>query len=100
MLDLVKFFTGKQRFPALPLNSTIVEAPFQQWGPNFIDDFKDNSTNGYRWILITIDYFIRWVEVIPTKKATEEVVMKFLEENIITRFGIHAKITTDNAKSL
>jgi transposase InsO family protein len=38
------------------------------------------------------------VEAIPTKKATEEVVMKFLEEKIITRFGVPAKITTDNAK--
>jgi transposase InsO family protein len=38
------------------------------------------------------------VEAIPTKKATEEVVMKFLEEKIITRFGVPAKINTDNAK--
>jgi hypothetical protein len=36
------------------------------------------------------------VEAIPTKKAMEEVVMEFLEENIITRFGVPAKITTDN----
>jgi transposase InsO family protein len=34
----------------------------------------------------------------PTKKATEEVVMNFLEDRIITRFGIPSKITTDNAK--
>jgi hypothetical protein len=38
------------------------------------------------------------VEAIPTKKTMEEVVMKFLEENIITRFGVPTKITTDNAK--
>jgi transposase InsO family protein len=35
---------------------------------------------------------------IPTKKATKEVVMKFLEEKIITRFSVPTKITTDNAK--
>jgi transposase InsO family protein len=35
----------------------------------------------------------------PTKKATKEVVMKFLDEKIITRFGVPAKITTDNAKA-
>jgi hypothetical protein len=93
-----QFFTRKQRLPALPLKPVIVEAPFQQWGLDFIGEFKDNSSNGYRWVLTATYYFTRWVEAIPTKKATEEVVMKFLEEKIITRFGIPTKITTDNAK--
>jgi hypothetical protein len=39
------------------------------------------------------------VESIPTNKEMEEVMMKFLEEKIITRFGAPAKITIDNAKS-
>jgi hypothetical protein len=39
-----------------------------------------------------------WVESIPKNKSTEEVVMNFLEERIITRFGVPSKITTDNAK--
>jgi transposase InsO family protein len=77
----------------------VVEAPFQQWGLDFIGEFKDNSSNGYRWILTATDYFTRWVESVPTKKAIEEVVMKFLEERIITRFGVPSKITTDNAKA-
>jgi mannose-6-phosphate isomerase class I len=65
-----------------------VEAPFQQWGLDFIGEFKENSSNGYRWVLTATDYFTRWVEAIPTKRATEEVVMNFLEERIITRFGV------------
>ena len=77
----------------------VVEAPFQQWGLDFIGEFKDISSNGYRWILTATDYFTRWVESIPTKKATEEVVMNFLEDRIITRFGAPSKITTDNAKA-
>jgi hypothetical protein len=62
---------------------------------DFIGEFKENSSNGYRWVLTTTDYFTRWVEAIPTKKATKEVVMKFLEETIITRFGVPTKITTN-----
>jgi transposase InsO family protein len=77
----------------------VIEAPFQQWGLDFVGEFKDNSSNGYRWILTATDYFTRWVESIPTKKATEEVVMNFLEDRIITRFGVPSKITTDNAKA-
>ena len=76
----------------------IVETPFQQWGLAFIGEFKDNSSNGYQWILTAIDYFTIWVEIVPTKKATEEVVMNVLEKRIITRFGAPAKITTNNDK--
>ena len=45
------------------------------------------------------DYFTKWVEAIPTKKATDKVVMDFIESNIITIFGAPTKITTDNAKA-
>jgi transposase InsO family protein len=94
-----QYFTGKPKLPAQPLKPVVVEAPFQQWGLDFIGEFKENSSNGYRWILMATDYFTRWVESIPTKKAIEEVVMNFLEDRIITRFGIPSKITTDNAKA-
>jgi hypothetical protein len=47
---------------------------------DFIGEFKDNSSNGYWWILKATDCFTRWVEYIPTKKATKEVAMNFLEE--------------------
>jgi hypothetical protein len=77
----------------------VVEAPFQQWGLDFIGKFKDNSSNGYSWVITATDYFTKWVEVIPTKSATEKVVMDFLEDKIITRFGVPSKIVTDNAKA-
>jgi len=41
----------------------------------------------------------KWVEAISTKAATNQVVMDFLEDKIITRFGVPAKIVTDNAKA-
>lgn len=42
-------------------------------------------------------YFTKWIEAIPTKKADRQVVMKFLTENIFTRFGCPTKLVTDNA---
>jgi hypothetical protein len=77
----------------------MVEAPFQYWGLDFIGKFKDNSSNGYSWVIIVTDYFTKWVEAIPTKSAIEKVVMDFLEDKIITRFGVPSKIVTDNAKA-
>ena len=46
-----------------------------------------------------MDYFTKWVESIPTKKATNKVIIDFLEDKIITRFGIPAKITNGNANA-
>ena len=94
-----QLFTGKQKLAALPLQPVIVEAPFQHWGLDFIGKFHENSSNGYSWILTATDYFTKWVEAIPAKNATEKVIMDFIENNIITRFGVPAKITTDNAKA-
>jgi len=56
------------------------------------------SSGKFKWILTATDYFTKWVEAIPTKKANDLVVMKFLEENIFSRFGCPVKIVTDNAQ--
>jgi hypothetical protein len=37
-----QLFTEKQKLAALPLQPVVVEAPFQQWGLDFIGQFKDN----------------------------------------------------------
>ena len=42
---------------------------------------------------------LKWVEAIPARNATDVVVMKFMEENIKSRFGCPAKIVTDNAQA-
>jgi hypothetical protein len=42
-----QLFIGKQNLVALPLQPVVVEAPFKQWGFDFNDQFKDNSSNGH-----------------------------------------------------
>jgi transposase InsO family protein len=49
-------------------------------------------------LLTANDYFTKWIEAIPMKRETKSVVRDFLEERIITRFGVHANIMIDNAK--
>eukprot|EP00253_Pinus_taeda_P021588 PITA_21588 len=48
------------------------------------------------WILTATDYFIKWIEAIPTKQATNVVIISFLENNILSRFGCPNKLITDN----
>jgi len=47
-------------------------------------------------MLVATDYFTKWIEAIPTKNANHQVVIKFLNENIFTRFGCPTKLVTDN----
>jgi hypothetical protein len=44
-----------------------------------------------------MDYFTKWVEVIPTRDTTDTIIIKFLEDNILARFGCPRKIITDIA---
>ena len=45
---------------------------------------------------MTIDYLMKWIEAVPTKQATDAVIIQFLETNIMSRFGCPIKIITDN----
>ena len=49
--------------------------------------------------LTATDYFTKWVEVVPTRQATDVVIIEFLIRNIMSRFGCPRKIVTDNAKA-
>ena len=80
----------------LPLNPISVEAPFQQWGLDFIGEINPNSSGQHKWILTVIDYFTKWIESIPTRKYIDAVIIDFLENNILARFGSPKRIVTDN----
>ena len=92
-----QIFDGKRKVLPIPLNPITIEAPFQQWGLDFIGEINPNSSGQHKWILTATDYFTKWIEVIPTKKSTETVIMDFLEENILARFGCPNRMVTDNA---
>ena len=92
-------FTGKQKVSALPLVPVKTEVPFQQWGLDFIREIHPHSSAQHKWILTATDYFTKRVEAIPTRNATDSVVINFLEENILSIFDCPRKIVTDNAQA-
>ena len=47
----------------------------------------------------TTNLFTKWVEAIPTRNATDKVIIDFIQENILSRFGCPKKLLTDNAKA-
>jgi hypothetical protein len=73
-----------------------IESPFQQWGLDFIGEIHPPSSDQHRWILTTTDYFTKWIEAVPSRQATDSVIIKFLENNILSLFGCPRNIITDN----
>jgi len=65
-----------------------------------IGEINPHSSGQHKWILVATDYFTKWIEAAPTRKADHNVVMKFLTENIFSRFGCPQKLVTDNVAAL
>ena len=77
-----KFSSKLKYHGALALRTLQVEEPFYMWGIDFIGEISDKSSGWHSWILVAIDYFTKWLEVIHTWQSTNKVVIKFLTENI------------------
>lgn len=88
---------GRQRKPALPLQPVNIDQPFKQWGLEIIGEIIPHSSKQHRYILTTTDYFTKWVEEIPLKVANSENIIEFIDQFIITRFGLPFAFMFDNA---
>ena len=49
----------------------------------------------YLYILVGVNYVSKWVEAIPCKTNDHRVLLKFLKENVFSRFGVHKDIISD-----
>ena len=88
---------GRENKSSLPLQPVIVEHPFEQWGLDIIGEIFPSSSKQHRYILTTTDYFRKWVEAIPFKSVTTNQVISFLDQFIITRFGLLRTLVFYNA---
>ena len=70
--------------------------PFSMWGLDMIGKIHPSASNRHCFILVAIDYFTKWVEAVSYRSVTGKVIAKFIEKNIICRYGIPERIITDN----
>ena len=77
----------------MPLNSIMIVDLFYVWGIDFMGPFP--MSFGYSYILVGVDYVSKWVEATPYKYNDHRVVIKFLKENIFSRFGVPKAIISD-----
>jgi hypothetical protein len=58
------------------------------------------ASNGHEFIMVAINYFIKWVEACSFKNVTQVAVTRFVKNNIICQYGMPEMIITDNALNL
>ena len=77
----------------MPLNPILVVDLFDIWGIDFMGPFP--SSFGHLYILVGVDYASKWVEAVPCRAADNKVVLRFLKENIFSKFGVLEAIISD-----
>jgi len=65
------------------------------WALDVIGEIKPGSSGSHKHILVGIDYFTKWVEVIPLREVNQDAVISFIQNHILYRFGIPETITHD-----
>jgi hypothetical protein len=83
--------------PAVPLQPVTVSRPFEQWGLDIIGEITPSSLKRHKYILTATDYFTKWAESIPLTHVNEKVVIQFIEQQLITRFGVPYDLVFNNA---
>ena len=78
----------------MKLHSIVKPWPFRGWAMDLIGKIYPASSKGH-FILVATDYFTKWVEEVPLKKAEHKDVIQFIKEHIIHRFGIPQSIITN-----
>ena len=78
----------------MPLQYEVVLDPFERWAMDFVGPIHPPS-NEKVYILVCTDYMTKWVEAKALIRASKEVVLEFLFENIFVRFGIPRELVTD-----
>ena len=71
--------------------------PFAQWGIDIMGPFPLRKKQ-LRFLIVTINYFTKWVKAEPVATITEAKITSFVWKNIICRFGVPRIIIADNGK--
>ena len=77
----------------IPLQGILVVQLFDVWGIDFMGPFPTSFGNIY--ILLAVDYVSKWVEATACPKNDANTVVRFLQRNILSRYGTTRTIISD-----
>jgi hypothetical protein len=108
IVDCFKYYNGcqvclklgdLQLVSVAELHPIIKTWPFRGWGLDFVGKNHPSPSKGHQFVLVAIDYFTKWTEVVALKNMTCKEVIEFINEHIIHRFDIPQILTMDQGTS-
>ena len=57
---------------------------------------KTEYFNGHKYIVVAIDYFLRWIEAKFSSTLKAKQMANFIDKNLICRYGVPHHIVIDN----
>ena len=71
-----------------------LSCPFATWGIDILGHFP-KARGGYKFLIVAIDTFTKWVKAEPVGRITKENTVKFLH-GIVMHFGVPNRLISDN----
>ncbi|KAJ9705918.1 hypothetical protein PVL29_003839 [Vitis rotundifolia] len=81
--------------PPSKLHALTSPWPFSVWGIDIIIKISPKSSSSHEFILVTIDYFIKWVEAASYARLTSSKVASFIRSHIICRYGVSHELISN-----
>lgn len=81
-----------------PAGEMLIRIPEEPWATicaDFVGPLP-RSKHGNSMLLVIMDRFSKWTELVPLRKATTEGLIKACRERIISRYGVPKILITDN----
>ena len=50
--------------------------PFEQWEIDIVDSFP-KAVGGYAFLVVAVNYFTKWVKIVPLRSITGLAIQKF-----------------------
>ena len=97
--SMLRNLTNARGLPRVSINGVLNPLsspwPFAQWGLNIVGPFP-KATGNKRYLLVSTDYFTKWVEAEPLANIRDVNAKRFFWRNIVTRFGVLRTLISDN----
>jgi hypothetical protein len=72
------------------------QGPFYKWAIYFME-CNPLSYGGHKYIIVVaIDYFMKWVEAMPTFNNTKTTITCFFFNHVITQFGVLKQLVSNH----
>ena len=82
--------------PSIELQGMTSPWPFAAWGIDITGKIRPRTSNGHRYIVMAIDYFSKWIEAESYTTVGSKQMARFIERNIICRYGLPHHVFIDN----